>query len=258
MTLFDYSPVTEKAGDWVTPEAVAMVYTRYRFAADFCRGRRVLEVACGPGVGLDYLRRSTDALVGGDLTDRLLRQARSQLQGTMPLVRLQAEALPLSSASRDVIVCYEALYFFEDAGKFLAECRRVLAPHGHLLLCSVNPEWPEFNPNPHGRRYYSAQELSALLRESGFQPELFGAFPVAPASISAAGLSWIKRLAVRWRLIPSSMAGKRVLKRLFLGKLVPFPAAVTEDMAVYAPPVSISSEQPAISHKILFAVGRPP
>ena len=68
MTLFDYSPVTEKAGDWVTPEAVAMVYTRYRFAADFCRSRRVLEVACGSGVGLDYLRRSTDALVGGDLT----------------------------------------------------------------------------------------------------------------------------------------------------------------------------------------------
>ncbi len=258
MTLFDYSPVTEKAGDWVTPEAVSMVYTRYRFAADFCRGRRVLEVACGPGVGLGYLRRSTDAIVGGDLTDRLLRQARSHLQGTTPLVRLQAEALPLSSASRDVIVCYEALYFFEDAGKFLAECRRVLAAHGHLLLCSVNPEWPEFNPNPHGRRYYSAQELSALLRESGFQPELFGAFPVAPASIPAAALSWIKRVAVHWRLIPSSMAGKRLLKRLFLGKLVPFPAAVTEDMAVYAPPVSISCEQPAIRYKILFAVGRRP
>ncbi|MBS0170427.1 MAG: class I SAM-dependent methyltransferase [Nitrospira sp.] len=257
MTLSDYSPVTEKAGDWVTPEALSMVYTRYRFAADFCRGRRVLEVACGPGVGLGYLGRHAETIVGGDLTDALLRQARKHLPRTAPLVQLQAEALPLRSASRDVIVCYEALYFFADAGKFFAECRRVLAPQGYLLLCSVNPEWPEFNPNAHGHRYYSARELWALLRESGFQPDLFGAFPVAPASSAARCLSWIKRAAVRLHLIPSSMAGKRALKRLFLGKLVPFPAEVREEMAGYVPPVSVSSEQPATGYKILFAVCRP-
>lgn len=233
-----------------------MVYTRYRFAADFTRGRRVLEVACGPGVGLDYLGRFADGIIGGDLTDRLLHQARSRLQGSTPLLQLHAEALPLRSASRDVIVCYEALYFFEDAEKFLVECRRVLRPQGHLLLCSVNPEWPAFNPNARSRRYYSARELAALLRQSGFQPELFGAFPIGSDSISAACLSWIKRVAVRLRLIPSSMTGKRFLKRVFLGKLVTFPAAVNEDMALYTPPVSISPEQPAPGYKILFAVGR--
>ena len=257
MILSDYSPVTEKAGDWVTPEALSMVYTRYRFATDFCRGRRVLEVACGPGVGLGYLGRYADQIIGGDLTNRLLRQAWGRLSGTTPLVQLQAEALPLQSASRDLIVCYEALYFFEDAGKFLAECRRVLSPQGHLVLCSVNPEWPEFNPNDHGRRYYSARELSALLREAGFQPDLFGAFPVAAASIPARCLSWIKRVAVRLRLIPSSMAGKRVLKRLFLGKLVLFPSQVSETLAEYVPPVSVSPEQPVTGYKILFAVCRP-
>ena len=97
----------------------------------------------------------------------------------------------------------------------------MLSPQGHLVLCSVNPEWPEFNPNDHGRRYYSARELSALLREAGFQPDLFGAFPVAAASIPA--LSVVDQ-ACRGPITfdPSSMAGKRVLKRLFLGKLVLF------------------------------------
>ena len=256
MTLSDYSPVTEKAGDWVTPEALSMVYTRYRFAADLCRGRRVLEVGCGPGVGLGYLGQHAAAIVGGDLTEPLLRQAQGHLQGTIPLVQLQAEVLPLGTASRDVIICYEALYFFEDVGKFLKECRRVLTSPGVLLLCTVNPEWPEFNPNARSCRYYSARELSVLLREAGFQPDIFGAFPVAPPSIPATCLSWIRRVAVRLRLIPSSMAGKRVLKRLFLGKLVPFPAAVDEGMAVYAPPVSIPPEQPATGYKTFFAVGR--
>lgn len=232
-----------------------MVYTRYRFAANFCRDRRVLEVACGPGVGLGYLGRFAEEIVGGDLTGSLLRQAQNNLKGQIPLVRLQAEALPLRTASRDVIICYEALYFFEDAEKFLRECRRVLAPQGLLLVCMVNPEWSEFNPNVRSRRYYSARALAALLRDVGFQSDIFGAFPVATASIRAVCLSWMKRVAVQLSLIPSSMAGKRLLKRLFLGKLVPFPALVNEDMAMYAPPVSISPEQPATGYKILFAVG---
>lgn len=256
MTSPDYSPVTETCGEWVTPEALSMVYTRYRFAAECCRGRRVLEVACGPGVGLGYLGRQAGAIVGGDLTESLLRQAHRTVQGATPLVRFRAEALPLRAGSRDVIVCYEALYFFEDVDTFLKECRRVLAPQGQLILCTVNPEWPECNPSSYARRYYSARELSALLRQSGFTCELFGAFPAQPASWRAAWVARLKRAAVAWRLIPATMAGKRWLKRLFFGALVPFPAVVVDGMAAYAQPVPIESDQPVRGYKVLFAVGR--
>ncbi len=256
MTLSDYSPVTEKAGDWVTPEALSMVYTRYRFASEFCRGRRVLEVACGPGVGLGYLARQAQDVVGGDVTDRLLQQARHILQGAVPLVRLEAEALPLCRRSRDVIVCFEAIYFFEHPAKFLEECRRVLAPQGLVILCTVNSEWPEFNPNACGRHYYSARQLSALLREAGFQPDMFGAFPVVTASIRSSWVSWIKRVAVVLHLIPATMAGKRWLKRLFLGRLVQVSATVDDGMSAYVQPVSLSADQPITGYKILFAIGR--
>jgi len=256
VTVPDYSPVTEKCGDPVTHEALSMVYTRYRFAADFCRRRRVLEVACGPGVGLGYLARHAGEIVGGDFTDSLLGQARRSLRGVIPLVRLQAGALPLRAASRDVIVCFEALYFFEDAEKFLRECRRVLVSQGILLLCMVNPEWPEFNPNSSAHRYYSARQLSVLLKETGFHCDLFGAFPAATASRRAACVAGLKRAAVAWHLIPSTMDGKRLLKRLFLGPLVPFPEAVEDGMAAYAQPVPLESNQPVSGYKVLFAVGR--
>lgn len=234
-----------------------MVYTRYRFASEFCRGRRILEVACGQGVGLGYLARHAQDVVGGDLTDGLLRQARHTLEGVLPLLRLDAEALPLRSASRDVILCYEAIYFLEQPGRFLEECRRVLSPQGLLLLCTVNPEWPDFNPSTYGRQYYSARRLAALLRESGFQPDIFGAFSIAPASLRASCVSWIKRAAVALQLIPSTMAGKRLLKRLFLGRLGSFPAAIDDGMAAYVEPVPISPDQLVTGYKILFAVGRP-
>ena len=82
-----------------------MVYTRYRFAADFCRRRRVLEVACGPGVGLGYLARHAGEIVGGDLTGSLLGQARRSLRGVIPLVILMI--LPGKKTSKsENIVCF--------------------------------------------------------------------------------------------------------------------------------------------------------
>lgn len=233
-----------------------MAYTRYRFASEFCPGRRVLEVACGQGVGLGYLARHAKEVVGGDLTERLLQQARHRLQGTLSLVRLDAGALPFSTASRDVIVCYEALYYLEHPLRFLQECRRVLSPQGLLLLCTVNPEWPDFNPSPHSRRYYSARQLSTLLEESGYQAELLAAFPAAPISLLASGVSWIKRTAVALHLIPSTMEGKRLLKRLFLGRLRRFPATVDDGIASYEQPVRVSPDHPITGYKILFALGR--
>ena len=104
MTVLDYSSVTEKAGDWVTQEALSMVYTRYRYAVEFCRDKRLLEVGCGQGVGLEYLAKHGRHTVGGDITEELLARAREKLQAKTPLLRLEAEALPLRAASRDVIV----------------------------------------------------------------------------------------------------------------------------------------------------------
>ncbi len=257
MSTVDYSSVTEKDGDWVTPEALSMVYTRYRFALDFCRGKRLLEVACGQAVGLGYLAKHAAQAVGADVTEKLLNRARHTLQETLPLLRLDADSLPLRTASRDVIVCYEAIYYLKHPIQFLQECRRVLSPQGFLLLCTVNPEWPDFNPSPYSRQYYSARQLSALLEKSGFQTQIFGAFPVADSSFLASCVSRIKRVAVALQLIPSSFHGKRLLKRLFLGRLVRFPAAVDDGMTAYAQPVPISCDHPIVGYKILFAVGRP-
>jgi ubiquinone/menaquinone biosynthesis C-methylase UbiE len=256
VTAHDYGSVTEKVGDWVTQEALSMLYTRYRYASEFCQGKRILEVACGQGIGLRYLAQHAKHAIGGDITAELLNRARLSGQEGIPLLRLDVETLPLRAASRDVIVCYEAIYYLTHPLQFLQECHRVLTPQGVLLLCTVNPEWPDFNPSPHSHGYYSTQQLSALLKEAGFKAEVFGAFPVLQTSLRAHCVSWIKRAAVALGMIPSTMAGKRLLKRLFLGRLVPFPSTVSDRMTAYSQPAPIDSTLPVRGFKILFAVGR--
>ena len=253
----DYSTVTEQTGDLVSQEALSMLYTRYRYASQFCAGKRVLEVACGPGLGVHYLAKHARLMVGGDSTRSLVETARRTSESVLPFVRMDAQALPFRPESLDVVVCYEALYYFPEPDSFLMECRRVLGSEGLLVLCSVNPEWPDFNPSPWSCRYYPANALVRLLQARGFSAVVQGAFPVGNDSARDSLISSIKRLAVALHLIPSTMKGKRFLKRLFLGRLAPIPSALTEGLAPYHPPVPVEAGCAVPNFKILFAVARP-
>jgi ubiquinone/menaquinone biosynthesis C-methylase UbiE len=252
----EYSHVTEAPGNRVTREAIEMLLTRYHWAADVSEGRDVLEVACGAGQGLGYVARRARRVVGGDYTEALLRLAHDQYRDRIPLLRLDAETLPFGDGSFDVIILFEAIYYLPDPPRFLCECRRVLRPGGHLLLCSANCETQDFNPSPLSVRYYTAHELDHLLREQGFATELFGAFPTSGSGHGRL-VSTVKRLAVALHLIPETMRGKEMLKRIFLGPLVLFPAEVNETLATAQVPMRL--DVAPVACKVVYVRGtRPP
>ena len=56
MTAFDAVEVEERLGNDPTSELWGEHRSRYRFAAQFVTGKRVLDVACGSGFGLGMLR----------------------------------------------------------------------------------------------------------------------------------------------------------------------------------------------------------
>ncbi|MBI4605303.1 MAG: class I SAM-dependent methyltransferase [Planctomycetes bacterium] len=252
----DYSGVTEVPGNLITREGLRMMQARYGFAAEFCAGKDVLELGCGAGMGLGCLARRARRVVGGDYTSALLRKARRHYGPAAPLVRLDAQSLPFRGGSFDVAVLYEAIYYLERPEAALGECRRVLRPGGVLILCSVNREWPDFNPSPFSRRYLSASELSDLLEASGFEPEVYGAFRVGPSSAGKAVVSFIKRSAVLLGLMPRTMRGKQVLKRVFLGRLVPVPAEIPEAQGARPELEPLAAREAVAGHKVLYAVGR--
>lgn len=252
----NYTTVTETPGHQVTRDAIIMMYTRYAFAARHCEGKQVLEVGCGAGPGLGYLGSHARRVVGGDYTHELLALARGHYGRRFPLVCLDAEHLPFHARCFDVVILYEAIYYLRDAGRFVDEARRVLRGDGALLICTVNREWVDFNPSPFSVRYYSAPELCGLLQGRGFGWELFAGFPVAVESARDRVVSALKRSAVRLGFIPKTMKGKEFLKRVFLGRLTPVPAELTNGAGEFETPLPVGRGMSVRDFKVLYAVGR--
>jgi len=104
--------------------------------------RRVLDVGCGTGYLLRRLAAQVpDAgarFVGVDLAPRMLRVAAGRAgDPRLRFARAAAERLPAADAAFDLVVSTTSFDHWADQGTGLAECARVLAPGGTLVLTDL-------------------------------------------------------------------------------------------------------------------------
>ena len=251
----DYSQVTELSGTRGSRAQLARMCQRYYFAGQFCEDKEVLEIACGAGQGLGYLARRARRVVGIDIDDRVLSLARSHYRSRIEIRQMDGQALGFADQSFDVVVHFEAIYYLPRPEQFALEVRRVLRPGGVLVLCSANKDLPDFNPSPFSHRYFGPPELVALLRPHRFAVECFGADAVGSLGFRGQALRTLKRAAVQLDLIPKTMKGKELLKRVVFGALVELPKEIPEGESVDLPK-PVSADRPDREHRVLFAVAR--
>src|SRR5262249_34885282 len=133
--------------------------------------------------------------------------------------------------SFDIVQIHEAIYYMAEPRRVFEECRRVLAPDGVLVVSSINPAWTDFNPSPCAAGYLGAGDLKTALEAVFRSVDILFGFAVPRRGLVGLTLSAIKRLAVQLKLIPGTMRGKTLLKRVFLGPLVLVPVELTPSFA---------------------------
>ena len=143
------------------------------------KGDSVLDVACGTGQLLDLLadRMNFSRLVGIDRVPAMLEVARRRLGQRATFLECDAANLPFSDADFQLIVCTSALHYFPDVEATLGEMRRVMSPHGNLVITDWcrNYFWMKvlnrvlpLTPHAHGHTL-SIEELQHCLRRAGFR-----------------------------------------------------------------------------------------
>ncbi|MDD5225059.1 MAG: class I SAM-dependent methyltransferase [bacterium] len=219
----DFFHETESPGSKVNKDdQFPIICHRYFFSARYCSGKKVLEVSCGPGLGLGYLSKNSRYLVGGDITTQSIRLAREHYGSRANLMVMDAHALPFQNEVYDVVISLAAVIYY-DLPVFLQECHRVLKKGGLLILNTPNKNIPGFRGSRLSNKYYSVPELFSLLQDSHFQAEFWGAFP---ARIEPGAKDPVPELKPEkpdpLRAVPKSLSRKigRAILLLPMGKII--------------------------------------
>ncbi len=179
--------------DWGITFPFGMLYakadhlSRYEFAAKeyVFQGKRTLDIGCGIGYGADILKASgAELVIGGDIDFASMKYAQ-ETYGREGLSYLPADAenLPFSPDSFDMVVCLEVIEHLKKPEKFLGAVSKILTEDGIFIVSTPNREVTnpgaslEDNPkNEHHEREYLIEEFEKLLEEYFNHVEFFTQF----------------------------------------------------------------------------------
>lgn len=247
--------VTEVDGR-ISEEQLERMCNRYYWARQFIEGKDVLEVACGAGQGLGYLAQHARFVAGGDISPQVLAAARATYGDTIETRVFDAAQMPYPDGSFDVVLLFEAIYYLPDIDAFFKEARRVLRPGGEVLIATANKDLFDFVPSPYSVAYYGVQELGAMFDRHGFDTRFWGFIDTSTVSVRQRLLRPVKAAASRLGLMPKTMAGKELLKKLFFGSLVDMPKSILDTPLEYREPTDLTPGEPTTRHKVIYCRAR--
>jgi ubiquinone/menaquinone biosynthesis C-methylase UbiE len=154
------------------------------FAGRDQRRLRLLDIACGTGKFLDFVKQTWPRLpvVGLDLSEAYLRHARSHLSrwSRVNLIVGNAEAIPAPNNSFDAATCIFTFHELPPQVRrnAIRECARVLKPGGRFVLLDSlqRGDVPDYDgmlerfPQNYHEPYYGSyigEDFSAIARRFG-------------------------------------------------------------------------------------------
>lgn len=251
-----FADVTELAGQKISAEQLERTCNRYYWARTFVENGDVLEAGCGAGQGLGYLAKHARSVVAGDISAEVMARAQETYSNEIDLRVFDATSIPWPDQSFDSLLLFEAIYYLPDVDAFFEEARRVLRPGGYLLIATANKDLYDFNPSPFSVRYYGVKELGELCDRHGFKSKFWGFVDLSQVSLRQRILRPLKSIASRLGLIPKTMGGKELFKKIFFGTMVDMPASILDTPVDYVEPTTVPGGRPDNRHKVIYCAAR--
>ena len=125
-------------------------FHRYLAVLPLCKGKDVLDIACGTGYGSALLAQTAHAVTGVDIDRETVEACQANYCpqcGNLTFLQGDVAKIPLPDASVDVLVSFETIEHVDAStqGKFMREIRRVLRPGGVLAMSSPNKDTAHSN-----------------------------------------------------------------------------------------------------------------
>ena len=180
-------PPLELTGERTLPDVPDENYwfrrhlTVYRWVAERCAGKRVVDMACGEGYGSALLARTAAEVIGVDANPEAFEHARLRYQA--PNLRFERALVEefADGAPYHAIVFLQTIEHVNDPAGLLDRFASLLAPGGVAYVTTPNrltlaPPGAERSDNPWHVREYAPEEFEALVRPVFASVEVLGIF----------------------------------------------------------------------------------
>lgn len=135
---------------------------RYRYVRNKLKGKRVLDIACGSGFGMQILSAIATVVAGADYSFEAVNFAkRNFMRNVDGGVQANASSIPFADNSFDAIVSFETIEHLSEPVKFLKEIKRVLIPNGKFYIST--PVKKGNRLDKYHFREYTISEFTKLL-----------------------------------------------------------------------------------------------
>jgi len=114
---------------------------RYVFASQYIENKNILDIACGTGYGLGFLKNKSKLVIGVDIDIKAVREAKKECNEKVSVLTGDALKLPFADERFDLITSFETLEHLHERRLFLSELNRVLKQNGILILSTPNANY---------------------------------------------------------------------------------------------------------------------
>jgi len=148
----------------------------YKFVSSLCEGKNVLDFGCGSGYGSSYLADHAKSIIGVDVDEEAVKQAKSKYKNTkLNFMAINPdEEVPIASSTFDLVISFQVIEHVFNEKLYVQEARRLLKDGGKFIVITPDRKHRLIGlQNPWNRwhvREYSNATLSTAVGAS-FQIE---------------------------------------------------------------------------------------
>jgi 2-polyprenyl-3-methyl-5-hydroxy-6-metoxy-1,4-benzoquinol methylase len=178
-------PPLELTGERTLPDVPAENYwfrrhlAVYEWVAERCRGRDVVDMACGEGYGVEVLAGRARSVTGVDANPEAHEHARLKYAGGN--VGFERDMVETWSGDADCVVFLQTVEHVQDPDAVLARLRDLVGPRGVVYVSTPNvltlaPKGEARSGNPWHVREYRPAQFRALCERHFGAVDLLGLF----------------------------------------------------------------------------------
>jgi ubiquinone/menaquinone biosynthesis C-methylase UbiE len=184
---------------WLYNGTIKQHIKRYELVEKTVANKTVLDIACGTGYGSNILSKTAKGVIGIDISQEAIEQAKKEYSNTnIKFQQGDAAHIPFPDNTFDAIVSFETIEHLpkEAVEKYLGELKRVLKPDGEIYISS--PDITGFSLGKVSSNHFHIQEFTKenfekllakyFLIEQVYAQELIPQYQINFAKIFALGV----------------------------------------------------------------------